>query len=797
MDIVVSLVSPIFAIIGLFVTLRWIARRGRSDADIANEAAANKIRDYAAKHPDLQEALEEIAAELGGGSLPAKGYASHVIYRPGEVAPVIHHAAPHSRHTTHKEDLATLSKAPAAPAIDNINLILYLGAFLVVVSAGIFVGYNFETLSGTFKTIFLALFAAIFYIIGLWLYLRQTKLRPAGVTFTGIGLVLLPLVGLAAYNFTPLHDHGPATWFVTSIITLACYILTLRLTRQTYIAYLVAFTTLSTFESAISLFSFPVYWFGWGMATVSILLLSLTRLKLWRESSGALLISANVFMPLSLFLSLSLTGTNVAQLGITIGLAGIFYAAMAGRFATRPEGSAYWTFALVSLPAALGIGLWDTLSRGGVAAVAMLVCAFYLALEHLFGPKLHREWRELFALVTGILPLAGIAVMYNRPAVIVAILVAAVLVNIDLALRLRASALGFIAIIAFLALPVAYARNYLDPSLSWSWVSAMYLLAAGALVWWSRRMDSWPNQGSEIGAFGYVSALILALISAAISSQAALALASFAVAAILDALSFYTKRLVYVYAAAACLYLAALQPAGILDWPVTSTCLLLLLAGAAVYALGWAENDSARSQALRYSGIIGPFLGAFVTLQAEPQKIQPAIALAAGGFLVLLEGRRQSLPLVREIAGGILILSFNWFCWAFSVDQTQAYSLPWAAYTAYLGYRRRGAGRSVYDGFTAVALLFLTLPLASQALGDNGQIYGLVLIVVAIALVFIGMALSYRLITIWGAATLVAEVLYQLRDFFYALPKYFISAGLGLALLATAIIMLQRRKSDD
>ena len=794
MDIFVN----IFAIIGLYALFRWAANRSRTKDSLVNEAAAEKIRSYSASHPELRVALEEIAAELSTATA-SPGYTSHVIYQPGEVAPVIHHAAhPSARHSTHKEDMAVLSKAHAAPALDNINLILYLGAFLVVVSAGIFVGYNFETLSGTFKTIFLGLFAAIFYLVGLWLYLRQTKLRPAGVTFTGIGLVLVPLVGLAAYNFTSLHDHGPGTWFVTSVITLAFYILTLRLTRQSYVAYLVAFTTLSNFESGISLFNFPVYWFGWGMATTSILLLTLTRFKLLKESSSALLISANIFMPLSLLMSLSLLPTtSVAQLGITIGLAGIFYAAMAGQFASRPEGSAYWTFALVSLPAALGIGLWDTLSRGGVAAVAMLVCVFYLAMEHLFGAKLHRQWRELFALVTGLLPLAGMAVMYNRPAVIVAILVATVLINIDLALRLRASAIGFIAIIAFLALPVAYARNYINPELSWSWVAAMYILAAGALVWWSRRMDDWPNQGSEIGAFGYVSALILALVSSALSSQAALAIVSFAVAAAFDALSFYTKRLFYVYAAASCLYLAALQPAGILDWPATSTCLLLLLAGAAVYALGWAENDSARSQALRYSGIIGPFLGAFATITLSPQKIQPALALGAGGFLLLLEGRRQSVALVQEIAGGIMILSLNWFCWAFSVDQTQAYSLPWAAYSAYLGYRRRAAGHSVYDGFTAVALFFLTLPLATQALGDNGQVYGLILILVGIALVFIGMAMSYRLITIWGASTLVAEVLYQLRDFFYALPKYFISAGLGIALLATAIIMLQRRKGDD
>src|SRR5205085_962180 len=109
-------------------------------------------------------------------------------------------------------------------------------------------------LSGGFKTVFLAIFTAIFYSTGLGLYLKAPKLRPAGSTFTGIGLVLLPLVGLAAYNFTSVHAYGHSVWFLTSLASLAAYSLTLLLTRQTYIAYLMAFTALSLFESGVSLF---------------------------------------------------------------------------------------------------------------------------------------------------------------------------------------------------------------------------------------------------------------------------------------------------------------------------------------------------------------------------------------------------------------------------------------------------------------------------------------------------------------------------------------------------------------
>jgi hypothetical protein len=88
----------------------------------------------------------------------------------------------------------------------------------------------------------------------------------------------------------------------------------------------------------------------------------------------------------------------------------------------------------------------------------------------------------------------------------------------------------------------------------------------------------------------------------------------------------------------------------------------------------------------------------------------------------------------------------------------------------------------------------LSFPIAGQALQDDGQLYGLELIFIALGLVLAGSVMRYRLVQWWGAGTLVIEVLYQIRDFLFALPKYLISAALGLALLGTAIVLLQRRR---
>ncbi len=811
--ILLTLSGPVFYITGLVVFIKWLARGGRPSAGYSGgKSAAAKLREYASKQPpETARDLGRLADELEGrtpAAFTSPESPAATRFEPGQVHPSAPEPTP-----DHPPVPALAHTAPVVPAtswtqmnvsditrsLDNINVLLYLGAFLVVVSAGIFVGYNFSTLSGLFKTTFLGLFAGIFYGVGLLLFLRARKLRPAGVTFTGIGLILVPLVGLAAYNFTSLHDHRAATWLVTSLLTLAIYAVTIAVTRQTYIAYLMAFTTLSTFESAVSLFNLPVYWFGWGMATVSILLLSLDRLKLfWEDAASALALSANVFVPVSLLISaLCIDADGLSQLGVTIGLAGVFYAAMTARNSGKPAGDAYWSLALVSLPAALGVGLWDSLPRTGVAAAVLAVTAAYYVAGHLLGGRLSHRWRELLAAVTGILPLAGILVLYDHPGAISIILGGAVLVNGETALRLRQSALGLMAIIALLALPEVFLRSFMNPALPWSSVAALLLVEVPALVWWARRMKDWPESGRAVGMAGYLIALGLALICAALSSETALLVVGVIIAGILYALSILEQRFEYIYFGAVSLYLGIVQLPSVAHWSSAANALVLLATGAALYGLGNIETDPVRAKAVRYSGVVGPFIGAFLGIEFESRHLEPVLALATGGGLLMAEAKRSSNSMLFEVAGAILVLSFNWFLSVQQITQTQGYTLPWAAYLGYLGYRRRHRGHEGYDAFVAGALGVLTIPLAGQALASDGQVYGLLLILEAIALVFLGMALSYKLVTLWGVATLVLEVLYQLRDFFYALPKYVISAGLGLALLAVAIVMLQRRKGND
>jgi hypothetical protein len=764
-----GLTIPVFYIVGLVTFIRWLVRRPKIGVvpRESRESVATELRLRASKYEgDVKRELLDMADSFSPSA-------------PSEPLPSGHaDEAPPPPHALHN--------------MDNINLLLFLGAFLVVVSAGIFVGVNFQSLTGVFKTVFLGLFAAVFYSVGLWLYLRAPKLRPAGNTFTGIGLVLLPLVGLAAYNFTGAHDHGHGVWFVTSLVTFVAYAFTLYLTRQTYIAYLLAFTTLSMFESGVSLFDVPVYWFGWIMGFVALVLLIIGRWTgWWHEAAASLRLSANLFVPVGLIFALGLAPANgVTQLGVMVAISGLFYGYLAWTYPTGRTGQIYWLLAVVSWPLAMTWGLWHSLDRVGVAAVLLGVAVVYLGL--VWWGRLERSWQLPLATVAGLLPFFSMFLRIDQPWGVLQCLAVAAVINFLLSWRLRESGLALLGILAALAIPAVGLRLVPHIALGWGWVAAAYLAMTPLYLWWRRLSRGWDKSSDAVGMSGYLMAMGAALLAAMISGHVATLLVGLAVAAGLFGLSYLEDKVGFIYASSAIKYLAALQIIPLTHWDQSAYAVIVIVVGAASYAAGLSMTHPGRAQALRYSAIMATLFGAiFVTVS---ESLSPIASMALGGALLWAEARRQYKWTVEEVAVGVEVLAFNWLLGHFHVEQTQLFTIPWAAYFAFLAYRHRDK-KDRYDLFTVLSLLALTLPIASQALSEtNGPLYGLELILIAIALVAVGFGLHNRLISWWGAGTLVVETLYQMREVLFALPKYLISAGLGLGLLAAAIILLQRRK---
>jgi hypothetical protein len=104
---------------------------------------------------------------------------------------------------------------------NSINLLLYIGAFLIVASASIFVGFQWETIPGVTKAVLLRLTAIAFFGFGAWFY-SLPKIKTAGGVFIAIFAILIPVAGAAWYTFYLQYAGVPygIVWFITSIIGL-------------------------------------------------------------------------------------------------------------------------------------------------------------------------------------------------------------------------------------------------------------------------------------------------------------------------------------------------------------------------------------------------------------------------------------------------------------------------------------------------------------------------------------------------------------------------------------------------
>ena len=103
-----------------------------------------------------------------------------------------------TRENSRKEIDKNLKKRSLAQIVwdrwyqeNNINLLLYLGAFLIVSAAGIFVSFSWQDYSGAAKFFCFLLLTLIFSFCGLGFY-KSKLYKSAGITFIGIGAILLP-----------------------------------------------------------------------------------------------------------------------------------------------------------------------------------------------------------------------------------------------------------------------------------------------------------------------------------------------------------------------------------------------------------------------------------------------------------------------------------------------------------------------------------------------------------------------------------------------------------------------------
>jgi hypothetical protein len=686
----------------------------------------------------------------------------------------------------------------AANPIDNVTILLYLGAFLFTSAIGLFIAFG--GLGGAAKTFLVALVVAVFYGGGVMICQQSAKLKPAGLTFMAIGMVLLPFVGLAAHNFLFDGQSGSAVWLVTSLVAAALYWHALTTTKFGFVSYFLLASVLSMFEAGVAITELPVYYFAWVMALVGMVFLLVARkTKVMPELQEPLTLASGVAVPSALLFSLVFAANNgLGQTALSFGLAAGYYALAALLSDKSTERSVLATIAATMGYIGLALGVWNQSESGSTLSLALSFVSLLqtVAMYILFAPHGRGVHKSMSTGLAGVVTVAMLAATLlragNAPLLLVTM---GVFLAIQLALYMITSDVANIvlAVAIWLIAPLIIALYLSRPAMTAQALCGLYMLATAGLF--SSRIVVDPHKVLKIICqVGYLLGLSMVFLTILGAGAGPIALVGLLLAVTAAALSYYEKFTWLFGIAAALLFVAGTAFATLMegyDNGVTIPAVSIVLS-LALYMGAMLGIEPTRAKILRYSALIGLTYGAFATVFTASVHLPMIINLATLGALAWYESSVQKSRSGMEWSGAICMAAFQWFLIFYGVEQFQIYSHLWAALLGLYAYLRYTVNNhSAEQGFTAAALCTLSIPLALQALGDQGQYYGWLLIMEHVGLALIGTLINRPFIIKWGLTVSILAVLYQLREL------TFVVLGLvGLGVIGLAVYLLNKYDSQ-
>ena len=311
------------------------------------------------------------------------------------------------------------------------SLLLYIGAFLIVVSAFIFVSVSGDQISDLVKLVLMVAGTSAFLGAGIVCH-RYPRVLPAGRTFLVIGALIAPLDVAAYYvlvaRVSPLD--APTLWTIGSVLCAALYAALRLFGYGVGYSYLFFAALLSAIFGGEALIRLPLAWASIPLAALALLierfetrapaLVATLLAPLPRVTMGvAALAGAALVIPIW-----SNTVIDRAALPVDAALLTIYYALRSGN-------GHRWERVLATLGPGIVIGGSAYAAGAGVATlglVSVLVGSAYLA--HELFPALYRTvttrapwaapeltWIGFALLVGGLLPIEA----YSRSQAVAAV----------------------------------------------------------------------------------------------------------------------------------------------------------------------------------------------------------------------------------------------------------------------------------------------------------------------------------------------------------------------------------------
>lgn len=156
-----------------------------------------------------------------------------------------------------------------------LDLMLYLGALLFVVSSGVLVIRYWTQFPPAVRTLIVLLGTGLFYASGFFVRARL-RAQHSGIVITGIGALLVPLNTVTiARTFGVESAHWPLLWLLSFLVMVPLNTLTARWLQAEFFAYIALAAVVGGIGSASSLAGLPLPWWGAPIVLAGVVFLLL------------------------------------------------------------------------------------------------------------------------------------------------------------------------------------------------------------------------------------------------------------------------------------------------------------------------------------------------------------------------------------------------------------------------------------------------------------------------------------------------------------------------------------------
>jgi len=707
---------------------------------------------------------------------------------------------------------------------NSINLLLYLGAFLIVAAASIFVGFQWDTLSGIVKAVVLTALAAAFFVSGLW-FQSIPKIKTAGTTFIGIGSLLIPICGTGWYNFIlkDLNFTGGAVWLTTSLVSLITYAYLAYRFKNRFFVYTSSLATISLSLAFINIAGLnkEMYILA-SMSGSFILLLGGLVARKTKEQKGLiglpLEISANIVMPASLAYGLY-AAVQANSLFTIEAAAGVFVAALFYLVAYFNNKNAVCLLASqILLPAGITL-LFQYLKIPNTYLLYALdfIAMLYLYVAYLMkNDKLHEEadtnllsgsMLSVIVFVLAVTFRVNVWELYLFS--LIPVFSGAALAFIRKDLRLVYLSTVFI-IISTWVLTMKALDFSTHPQFLAHIMTSLGVVFFGIAMW--RKEEKMEDFFTVNTILFFATSVVVANVN--LTTQAI----TFGIGSILF-LAYYLiqkkEQALYGMAAALNISVFFLLPSYKVKAPLEYYPIIFSALSMVFYGSSFLFEKA--SNTLRTIGIVNQVATTGFSLILYGQNNTPTLlgyngyktingvlnmtTLSTAYILTVLTGWDASVRRKANmdyLASAFAIGTYIWQVYYFTITETLYYTIPVGIYFLILGFIRE-SGHHDKDNANILNLIgcgTLIVPTFFLAQVNSGYFYAVTVGILGIILLSLGISIKNRIYEFSGAAGVILAIIPQTFQYLLALPKWLVVGIAGLSFVVVAIFLLLKRDEN-